>query len=211
MTTGVDQTLGVVLAGGLSRRMEGPEKSLLSLSGKPLVARVAGRLASQTQTVIINANGDPRRFSFLDYPIVADTVGGHVGPLAGVLAAMRWAQDNASGRTHVLTAASDTPFFPLEYAHTMQVALDTNKADIALACSNSRRHPVFGLWSVELADALEKFLIDEEGRKVMLFVERFSNCGVEFENDGTCDPFFNVNTPEDLAQAEAIALAAGMK
>lgn len=211
MTIGTDETLGVVLAGGLSRRMEGPEKSLLTISGEPLIARIAHRLAKQTSKIIINANGDPGRFSFLDYPVAEDTIGGHVGPLAGVLTAMRWARDNASERTHVLTAASDTPFFPINYADKMRLALTSNNADIALAGSNARRHPVFGLWSVQLADELERFLIDEEGRKVMLFVERFSNCLVEFDGDGASDPFFNVNTPEDLLEAEAIALAAGEK
>ncbi len=213
MTIGKDTTLGVVLAGGLSRRMEGPEKSLLPLAGEPLIAMVTQRLAAQTSKLIINANGDPSRFSFLDYAVAPDTLDGHVGPLAGVLTAMRWADQHAPNLTHILTAASDTPFFPMDYAEKMQSTANEQQIDIALACSNGRRHPVFGLWPVRLADALEEFLVKEEGRKVMLFVERFSNCQVEFNNatglNQSCDPFFNVNTPEDLLEAETMASSTG--
>ena len=194
--------LGVVLAGGLSRRMEGPEKSLLQLGDKTLVSHVADRLKQETPQVILNANGDAARFSKLGLPIQPDTVEGFVGPLAGVLAGMRWAQEN-SNATHLITAAADTPFFPSDYVSKMLIHKQNQDAEIALASSNCRRHPTFGLWPVKLANALEHFLVDEGNRKVMLFVERYTNCEVNFDtNENDIDPFFNVNTPDDMKKAE---------
>ena len=198
--------LGVILAGGLSRRMEGQEKSLLNLGGKPLIGHVLDRIGPQVSEVIINANGDANRFSDLGVRVQADTVEGFAGPLAGVLAGMRWAQSNTQS-SHIITAAADTPFFPINYCEQMVSAAKQESAEIALASSNGRRHPVFGLWPVSLADALEHFLVKEENRKVMLFVDRFSNCEVEFGVENH-DPFFNVNTPEDFANAETMILQA---
>ncbi len=198
--------LGVILAGGLSRRMDGPEKSLLELNGKTLVSIVADNLKHQTENIIVNANGDPKRFSNLSLDIQPDTVDGFVGPLAGVLAGMRWAQNNTSA-THVITAAADTPFFPKTYVGQMLASAVSESSKIALAASNSRNHPVFGLWPVSLADDLESFLVDEENRKVMLFVKRYSNCQVNFQNyENGIDPFFNVNTPDDMQKAQEISL-----
>lgn len=194
--------LGVILAGGLSRRMEGPEKSLLKLGDDTLVSHVANQLKQQTSEIILNANGDASRFSQLRLEIQPDTVEGFVGPLAGVLAGMRWAGKN-SDATHLITAAADTPFFPQNYVTEMLSQQQDQNAEIALASSNGRRHPTFGLWPVKLADALEQFLVDEGNRKVMLFVERYKNCKVDFDilkND--LDPFFNVNTPDDMKTAE---------
>jgi len=200
----MDILLGAVLAGGLSRRMGGPEKSLLRLGGITLVEKVATRLSGQVSQIIINANGDSSRFSQLPYPVQADTVEGFAGPLAGVLAAMQWAR-NHSQATHIITAAADTPFFPQDYAARMLNAIQDQKAQIGLASSNARRHPVFGIWPVNLVDDLKHFLVDEENRKVMLFVERYPNCQVEFDNlENDIDPFFNVNTPDDMKQAEKI-------
>lgn len=198
--------LGVVLAGGLSRRMEGPEKSLLELHGKTLVCHVADRLKLQTSQIILNANGDASRFSELGLQVQADTVDGFVGPLAGVLAGMRWANENTQA-THIITAAADTPFFPETYVAEMLINAINEKSEIALASSNNRHHPVFGLWPINLANDLEKFLVDEKNRKVMLFVERYSNCQVNFDNlENDIDPFFNVNTPDDMKVAEEIML-----
>lgn len=197
--------LGVILAGGLSRRMEGPEKSLLKLDGETLVSRVANRLEKQTGKVILNANGDPARFSTLGLEIQADTVEGFAGPLAGVLAGMRWAKES-SNATHIITAAADTPFFPKSYSEDMLSKAKETNSHIALAGSNGRKHPVFGLWPISLTNALEDFLVKENNRKVMLFVERYSNIIVEFKNHNQGhDPFFNVNTPDDMKQAEEIS------
>lgn len=194
--------IGVILAGGLSRRMEGPEKSLMELGNKPLVSHVAERLKNQTSKVILNANGDPSRFSKLDLEIQADTAEGFLGPLAGVLAGMRWATANTQA-THLITAAADTPFFPKNYCAQMQLEAQNQNAEIALASSNGRRHPTFGLWPTKLADALQHFLVEEGNRKVMLFVEQYKHCEVNFQNlKNDIDPFFNVNTPDDMKKAE---------
>lgn len=194
--------LGIILAGGLSRRMEGPEKSLLELGSKTLVSHVADRLKQQTSQVILNANGDTSRFSKLGLEVQQDTVEGFVGPLAGVLAGMRWASAN-SDATHLISAAADTPFFPRDYISKMQIQAQVQNAEIALAASNGRRHPTFGLWPIKLADALEHFLVEEGNRKVMLFVNRYQHCEADFENlNNDLDPFFNVNTPDDMKKAE---------
>jgi len=193
--------LGVVLAGGQSRRMGGQEKSLMQIGEMTAIERVVSRLGKQVDDIIINANGDAARFEFLNLTVTADTVEGFAGPLAGVLASMRWAEAN-SKHTHIITAAADTPFFPSDYVSKMQ----TEDAELVLASSNGRRHPVFGLWPISLADNLETFLVDEENRKVMLFVERYKNALVEFPNmDDNQDPFFNINTPDDMTLAEIIA------
>ena len=200
--------VGIILAGGLSRRMEGTEKSLMQLGDKPLIAHVAARLALQLETIVINANGDPSRFHQLNLPVVADTIDGFAGPLAGVLAGMRWAIKNAPQATHILTVAADTPFFPDNYEKQMRDALNKNPIDmphIVLARSGEHRHPVFGLWPVQLADDLEKFLSIDENRKVMLFVKQYQLSDVDFPiekiNSQLRDPFFNINEPDDLQAA----------
>lgn len=195
--------LGVVLAGGLSRRMEGQEKALMKIGGKPLITHVADRFSRQVPQVLINANGDPDRYDFLGLPVQADTVAGFAGPLAGVLAAMRWAQEN-SNATHIVTAAADTPFFPDDYVDQMMNSVQMDTVEIVIARSNDRNHPVFALWPVRLADDLEHFLTVEKENKVMLFADRYSVSTVTFEARDI-DPFFNVNTPADLEQAEVIA------
>ena len=201
--TSKENTVGVILAGGLSRRMDGNEKSLIMLGTNSLIGHVLHRLQPQVSTTIINANGDPARFANLDVYVQEDTVGGFVGPLAGVLAGMDWAQSNRPDATHILTAAADTPFFPETYAVEMfRSALSAN-AEIALASSNERHHPVFGLWQIGLRDELRAFLTKETNHKVMIFVNRFQNIKVNFEAS-EYDPFFNVNTPEDLKIAAGI-------
>jgi len=197
----MNKVLGVILAGGLSRRMGGEEKSLMKLGGNTPIEMVKTRLARQVEQIILNANGDASRFEFLNLPVVRDTVDGFVGPLAGILTGMRWVEEN-SDHTHVITAAADTPFFPDNYVDKML----NMEAEIVLAASNGRRHPVFGLWPITLADALEHFLVEEENRKVMLFVQRYKNAIVDFPNSTNDeDPFFNVNTPDDMSVAEKIA------
>ncbi|MEL6504424.1 MAG: molybdenum cofactor guanylyltransferase MobA [Pseudomonadota bacterium] len=189
--------MGLVLAGGLSRRMGGQEKSLMELNGAPLIQIVAGRLMPQVDTLMINANGDGARFGFTGLQVVADTLDGFAGPLAGLLAGMRAAKD----ATHILTAAADTPFFPTDLAQRLAASLDS--ADqVAMARSGTRVHPVFGLWPVALGDALEAFLVQEDKRKILEFANRYTLHEVPFPM-GAVDPFFNVNTPRDLEEARA--------
>jgi molybdopterin-guanine dinucleotide biosynthesis protein A len=202
-------TVGCVLAGGLSRRMGGDEKSLKTLAGAPMMARVIERLKPQVGTVVINANGDPARFSEFDLPVTPDPIEGSAGPLAGVLAGMRWAQKHRPGARWVVTAATDTPFFPADLVARLVGAAGHHETMIALAKSGDRVHPVFGLWPVVLADDLEKAVRDEDLRKVLVWVNRHPNVEVVFTgpviDDVEIDPFFNVNTPEDMETAEAIA------
>ena len=196
--------VGAILAGGLSRRMEGPEKTLLELDSQPLVQRIRDRLAAQCGDILLNANGDPARFAFLDLPVQADTVEGFAGPLAGVLAAMDWCAENRPTATHVLTVAGDTPFFPADYCARMQKALaeQNDPETICLAFSGGNRHPTFGLWPLRLRVPLHDFLVREGERKVLLFAQRYNLVKVDFAlaADGS-DPFFNINTPQDLEQA----------
>ena len=195
---------GVILAGGLSRRMGGNEKSLLQLAGKEPISWVAEAMAPQVTRLAINANGDPARFDFLGLPVIADTVEGFVGPLAGVLAGMRWAKE-LDGVTHLASAAADTPFLPSSLVQNLEVAIGADD-HIAMAFSHERIHPVFGLWPIALADELEHFLVAEDKRKILEFANRYTLHSVSFDKPGT-DPFFNINTPQDLAQAEKMAKA----
>lgn len=199
------QLVGVILAGGLSRRMEGAEKTLLDLAGQPLIGHICSRFAAQCGELIVNANGDPGRFAFLDLPVQGDTVDGFAGPLAGVLAAMDWCNKHRPAATHVVTVAGDTPFFPADYVSRLKTALAVERKSetICLAYSGGNRHPTFGLWPIALREALRRFLVEEGERKVMLFAQRHNLVKVDFPlaPDGS-DPFFNINTPQDMQQAE---------
>src|SRR5581483_8051150 len=149
------QITGVILAGGLSRRMGGGDKGLLQIAGKSMLAHVACRLRPQVNRVIINANGDARRFATLDLPVVPDTVGGFVGPLAGVLAGMRWSLANANEARWIVTAAADAPLLPGDLVARLIEAVAERPDTIALAQSHGELHPVIGLWPVALAGDLE--------------------------------------------------------
>ena len=193
---------GVILAGGLSRRMGGNEKSLLQLAGKPPVSWVAEAMHPQVSNLALNANGDPARFDFLELPVLPDTIEGFVGPLAGVLAGMKWAA-GLQDVTHVVSAAADTPFLPDNLVAKLRGSLQESN-DIAMADSVGRIHPVFGLWPIHLADELEHFLVAEDKRKILEFANRFTLHSVNFDKPNS-DPFFNINTPEDLTAAEEMA------
>ena len=190
--------LGVILAGGQARRMGGGDKGRLPLGGKTILDHVVQRLEPQVDTMAINANGDPARFADLGLPVLPDSVTGFVGPLAGVLAGLDWAA--SQGATQVVTAAADTPFFPTTLVSDLVTAAETQGQPIALAASGGHRHPTFGLWPVALRDDLRAAL--EDGlRKVILWTDKHGTASAEFPV-ATPDPFFNVNTPEDLTLAE---------
>ena len=198
----MQQPLGVVLAGGQARRMGGGDKGLLMLGGKTVLAHVIDRLEPQVAAIVLNANGDPARFDGT-YPVVADSVDGFAGPLAGVLAGLDWAE--TQGATHVVTAAADTPFFPCDLVPRLMLAAEHR--DIALAATPDprrglARHPTFGLWPVALRDDLRAALNDGV-RKVVQWTDRHKTASAEFPAE-PFDPFFNINTPDDLARAEAL-------
>jgi molybdopterin-guanine dinucleotide biosynthesis protein A len=197
------EVIGCILAGGLARRMGGGDKGLIRLGGRLVLDHVLDRLKPQVSQVMLNANGDPTRFAHYGLPVVPDSVEGFAGPLAGVLAGLEWARDNTQAEW-VATAATDTPFFPVDFVTRMLAAIEAAGADMACAASDGRHHPVFGLWPVRLAADLRHALVEEDVRKVDLWTARHKLVPVEFATQPH-DPFFNVNRPEDVEEAERIA------
>ena len=199
----MNQPAGIILAGGLSRRMGGGDKGLLALGGETLLARVIARLEPQVAEIALNANGDTARFEGFGLPVIADSVAEYPGPLAGVLAGMDWAA--ARGHTHIVTAAADTPFFPCDLVPRLMLA--SENAPIALAATpdpkrGMARHPTFGLWPVDLRDDLRAAL-GNGVRKVVAWTDKHGTAVAEFSAT-PFDPFFNVNTPDDMARAEGL-------
>ncbi|WP_415921356.1 molybdenum cofactor guanylyltransferase MobA [Tateyamaria sp. SN6-1] len=195
--------LGVILAGGQATRMGGGDKGRLRLGGRSLMDHVIDRLSPQVSGLALNANGDAARFADLDLPILADSIDGFAGPLAGVLAGLDWAA--GQGVDTIVTAAADTPFFPCDLVPRLQLATDGMAHPLALAGTPDprrglARHPTFGLWPVALRDDLRAALRDGV-RKVVMWTDRHDARMAEFPDEAA---FFNVNTPDDLVQAEAM-------
>ena len=183
----------VILAGGLARRMGGGDKGRLMLRGRPLIGHVLDRLVRQADPIAINANGDPARWADLGLPVLPDTVPGHPGPLAGVLAGMEWAA--SLGADTVVSAAADTPFLPETLVEGLRAAAGPN--GLALSRAGGRAQPTFGLWPVALRDDLRGAL--EAGtRKILAWTDRHGAGTADFPEAA----FFNVNTPDDLRAAE---------
>jgi molybdopterin-guanine dinucleotide biosynthesis protein A len=207
---GLGPHVGVILAGGHSTRMGGNDKPLMTLGGKSMLARVIDRLAPQVEKMVLSANGDVARFTVFGLPIEIDRIG--EGPLSGLLAGMRWSEKNLPEAKFIASVAADTPFFPTDLVERLSEGCGRDENTVALAASTAGTHPVFGLWPVKLADGLEKYLKSGAHPKVLAFADRFMRLNVPFDdivlpNGETVDPFFNVNTPEDAARAEAIVAA----
>ena len=187
--TETNNVAGVLLAGGLSRRMGGGDKCLRDLGGRPILAHIIERAAPQVGSLVLNANGDPVRFADFGLPVAADVVEGYAGPLAGVLTGLDWAAENAPG----------------DMVDRMLAAVEAAGADMACAVTHGRTHPVFGLWPLGLRDDLRRAMVEEEIRKVDLWTARYNLVEVEFPDADTAagplDPFFNTNRPEDLEEA----------
>lgn len=198
------RTLGLVLAGGLARRMGGGDKALLRIGGVSILERVLERLGPQTSGIILNANGDPRRFAPTGLPVVADDVPGFAGPLAGILAGLDWAAAHAPEIAWIGSVPGDCPFLPRDLIARLHAARTAAGAPLACAKSGEWRHPVAGLWPVALRDDLRHALVEENLRKIEIWTSRHGVALAEW-TDKPVDPFFNVNTPEDAARAEAIA------
>ena len=199
---------GVVLAGGLSRRMGGGDKCLRRLGGSSILARVIERLKPQARQLVINANGDPARFAAFGLPVAPDAVADFPGPLAGVLTGMMWARDHAPDVADIVTVPTDGPFVPRDLVARLVAARDDAGADLVQAASGGQAHPVVGLWPVRLADELRRALVEESIRKVDVWTARHRLVTVAFATDPV-DPFFNANRPEDLAEAERLLARVG--
>ncbi|MBR0650792.1 molybdenum cofactor guanylyltransferase MobA [Roseomonas terrae] len=194
-------TLGVLLAGGLARRMGGGDKPLRHLGGRPMLDHALGRLAPQVAVVILNANGDPSRFGSYGLPVVADGLPDHPGPLAGILAALDWAAEHRPDLPWVISVPGDSPFIPLDLVARLHAARKAAGLPIACARSGHRTHPPVGLWPVALRADLADALAAGE-RKVARWAGGHGCAEAEWP-DRPVDPFFNANAPADLAAAEA--------
>jgi molybdenum cofactor guanylyltransferase len=197
-------TLGLVLAGGLARRMGGGDKARITIGGVSILQRVLACLAPQCSRVIINANGDATRFADTGLPVVADSVPDFAGPLAGILASLDWAAANAPDIEWLLSVPGDCPFLPKDLVERLHAARVTTNTPLACARSGEWRHPVVGLWPVALREDLRRALVDESLHKIELWTARHGVTIAEWPA-APVDPFFNVNTPQDKARAEAIA------
>ncbi len=197
-----DAVLGVILAGGLARRMGGGDKPLRLLAGQPLLAHAAARLRPQVAALVINANGDPARFAGFGLPVVADGVPDHPGPLAGILAALDHAAAAHPGLDWVVSIPGDSPFIPHDLVARLQAVRAAAGVPLACARSGGWSHPPVGLWPVALRAELRAALEAGE-RKIDRWTARFGCATAEWDSVPH-DPFFNANTPEELAEAEAL-------
>ena len=197
---------GVILAGGRATRMGGGDKSLIMLDDRPILGHVIVRLRPQVGLLALNANGDPARFAAFGLPVVADSVPGFAGPLAGVLAGLDWAA--GEGAAAIVTAAGDTPFFPRDLVAALRAAADQAGSGLAEAATpgagRTARHPTFGLWPVALREELRAALAAGV-RKVTTWTEPLGCARAVFTD---AEAFFNVNTPDDLVRARALAATA---
>jgi molybdopterin-guanine dinucleotide biosynthesis protein A len=201
-----DSVVGILLAGGRSSRMGGGDKCLKMIRGSPILALIIARLQTQVSDIIINANGDARRFIAFGLPVVADSIVGYAGPLAGIEAGLEWVKANRPGINYAVTVATDTPFFPADLVEKLVAASD-DESKLRIARSEVGLHPVIGLWPVALGVAL-KASLERGERKAGAWVKDHDAIEVFFPSleirGRTIDPFFNINAPEDLAKAEAL-------
>ena len=195
---------GVLLAGGLARRMGGGDKPMRQIGGKSILSRVIARLMPQCDGLILNANGDPMRFSAFGLPVIPDSVKDFPGPLAGILAALDWTAANRPGIDFIFTAASDCPFLPRDLVSRLMQARAEQNAQLAVAASDEQAHHVIGLWSVALREELRHALVAENIRKVDRWTARYKLATVTWPAE-PLDPFFNANTMDDNAVAEELA------
>jgi molybdopterin-guanine dinucleotide biosynthesis protein A len=184
--------------------MGGNDKALLSLGGRSLLERIAERLAPQCDSMILNANGDPARFSRMQHPVVPDSVADHPGPLAGLLAALEWSAAHRPDIAWVVSAPADTPFLPKDLVQRLHEACRATRKPIACAASGSQAHFAVGLWPISLRQDLRQALVEKGIRSIRDWIARHDHAEVLWPVEPV-DPFFNINTQEDLAHAETLA------
>jgi molybdenum cofactor guanylyltransferase len=197
-------TLGVILAGGLSRRMGGGNKSLLVFEGLTLLEHVAQRLAPQCESLIINANSEFPSFENLPFPVVPDLVGGSLGPLAGILTALEWTATHRPGIEWIASIPGDTPFIPLDLVPQLHEARHEARRPLACASSGSQVHFAVGLWPVSLRQDLRQALLENGMRSVSDWAGLHGYAEASWPVEPV-DPFFNINTPDDWAEAKVLA------
>lgn len=207
MNAGTMRLCGILLAGGQSRRMGGGDKCLREIGGRTVLARIIERIGPQVDRLVLNANGDTGRFSDYELDVVPDAIGDFAGPLAGVLTGMEWAAGLGQGVTHILTVPTDAPFLPRDLAPRLAAPIAAGDADMTCAESGGRSHPVVGIWPISLSGDLRRAMVEEDLRKVDRWTARHRLREVSFACD-PFDPFFNMNRPEDAAQAEDYAAIA---
>jgi molybdopterin-guanine dinucleotide biosynthesis protein A len=196
--------LGLVLAGGLARRMGGGDKARIRIGGATILERVLKHFQPQCAAVILNANGDPARFADTGLTVVPDSVPDFAGPLAGILAGLDWAAAHRPDLADVASVPGDCPFLPGDLVARLSAARAAAGVPLACARSGDWRHPVVGLWRVALRDDLRHALIEQDLRKIEIWTARHGVAVADWP-DAPVDPFFNVNTPEDAAAAEQMA------
>ena len=197
---------GIILAGGLSRRMGGGDKGLLMLGKTTIIERVIDKISPQVGSLAININGDSSRFPDYKLPIIPDSVKGYLGPLSGILAGMEWAFKN--GNRYIATVAADKPFLPDDLIKRLHAMVKSKNLNIGIAASRILSgddvfiHPTFGIWEVALKDDLRDALANDT-RKIMFWAKKFKLDYYYFDtSDKLSDPFFNINTPDDLEEAK---------
>jgi molybdopterin-guanine dinucleotide biosynthesis protein A len=195
---------GLILAGGLARRMGGGDKGLKSILGETILSRVLKTIAPQCAGLVLNANGDHERLTGLGFPIVADDVPDFAGPLAGILAGLDWIAAHEPDVELAVTAPTDTPFLPGDLVTRLDAARSAAQADLAIATSGGSTHPVVALWPVDIRHDLRRALVDEKIHKMGRFIDRHKVASADWPLQ-PYDPFFNVNEPADLIAAEKIA------
>jgi molybdopterin-guanine dinucleotide biosynthesis protein A len=203
MAEPIPSTGAIILAGGRATRMAGADKASQMLGGKPLIAHVLAALKPQCGALVINANGDAARFAALGVRIVPDDVPGFAGPLAGILAGLDYLAARYPDLNYAVSAATDTPFLPADLVAKLDAARIAAKAEIAIARSDNIVHPTFALWPLNLRADLREALVDEDLHRVTTFFSRY-RCAYADWSAEPFDPFFNVNTPDDLRIAEQI-------
>jgi molybdopterin-guanine dinucleotide biosynthesis protein A len=198
--------VGLLLAGGQSRRMGGGDKALLPLAGRTLIDHVIDRMRPQVAALVLNANGEPSRFARFGLPVVPDSIADFAGPLAGILAGLDWAAANRPDCEVVVSVATDAPFLPADLVARLVEGMNNAGAELACAASRGQAHPVIGLWPVHLREALREAVVAEGIRKVDRWTARYRLATVPFPDETPgVDPFFNANRPEDLERAAALA------
>lgn len=197
-------TLGLVLAGGLARRMGGGDKALIEIGGRTILSRVLATLKPQCDAIILNANGDTGRFASSGLPVVSDDIPDFAGPLAGILAGLDWMAAHRPDLEWMASVPGDCPFLPADLVVRLHQVREQAATPLACAKSGDWRHPTVGLWNVALRDNLRRAIVDEDLHKIEIWTARHGIAIAEWP-DRPVDPFFNVNTPEDRDRADTIA------